>query len=111
MVTWVNKMPLDKKENGLRADRRSHPRYPVAVDLTYELVPEDGAVHANVGRSVNLSSGGLLFDANYPVPEDKQILLSIPWPVTSHNEISNPVRSACSWQNGPDQRETCGCEI
>ena len=51
-----------------RSDRpRLHPRYPIEVDLACRIVKRGRVRHLGRGRTVNISSGGVLF-----LPNDAQ---------------------------------------
>ena len=56
-------------------DRRSHRRYPISVELKYS-----AGVQVGRGRTINLSEGGVLFEADLALPIDLPIELSISWP-------------------------------
>jgi hypothetical protein len=47
-----------------RADPRLHPRYPITLDLKYKLLKGRRVEHLGCGRTLNISSGGVLFEAN-----------------------------------------------
>ena len=47
-----------------RADPRLHPRYPIKLDLQYKLISGGRVQHLGCGRTLNMSSGGILFEAD-----------------------------------------------
>lgn len=47
-----------------RADPRLHPRYPITLDLKYKLLRGRRVEHIGCGRTLNISSGGILFEAD-----------------------------------------------
>lgn len=79
-------MPATKRSGKLNHDRRSHRRYPVIVDIKYSLAPS-GHVQVGRGRTINLSSGGVLFEAEVAIPVNASIELSISWPGRSDFQI------------------------
>ena len=56
-------------------DRRSHRRYPISVELKYSAGGQVGR-----GKTINLSEGGLLFEADVALPTNLLIELWISWP-------------------------------
>ena len=79
-------MPATKRSGKLNHDRRYRRRYPVIVDITYSLAPS-GHVQVGRGRTINLSSGGGLFEAEVAIPVNASIELSISWPGRSDPQI------------------------
>ncbi len=72
---------------GISQERRSARRYPFEVDISYLLHDAVNVPHWGLGRTVNLSSSGLLFRCDCAVPINGKIELAVVWP--------------CSRKNGP----------
>ena len=69
-----------------RTDARLHPRYPIALDLQYKLLNKGRVERFGFGRTVNISSGGVLFEANdiletNDLRDNSGIILKMNWPV------------------------------
>ena len=64
----------------IHGDRRLQRRYPIELDLEFRIVDGDKVVYAGVGKTENLSSGGILFHAAEPVLGGSQVELSVRWP-------------------------------
>jgi c-di-GMP-binding flagellar brake protein YcgR len=64
----------------LSGDRRSNKRYPIRLDVEYKLCSRGRVEHFGVGRTVDFSSGGVLFETFGDVPVAKPIDLAIKWP-------------------------------
>ena len=60
-------------------DRRSGPRHPFEAALQYRLI-RGGMVATGRGKTVNLSSRGVLFLSDKPLAAGMQIELAIAWP-------------------------------
>lgn len=60
-------------------ERRKHARYPILLKLSYRLL--HGLAVDDVGETINLSSGGVLFAAGQALPADAEIVVVINWPV------------------------------
>jgi c-di-GMP-binding flagellar brake protein YcgR len=60
--------------------RRSTGRYPVAADVAYQLGTEARRLGEGCGRSVNISSSGILIATETGLPVGVAIALQIAWP-------------------------------
>ena len=69
----------------INGERRSDRRYDIALDLRWTLHTGRKVVEVGTGTTVDLSSGGILFDAGRPLPVGKKVELSISWPVRVAN--------------------------
>jgi hypothetical protein len=69
----------------IRGDRRKDRRYNLALELRWKLVRRRKVLEAGNGRTLDLSSSGLLFDAGRPLPVGLNVELSISWPALLHN--------------------------
>lgn len=76
-----------KRDQKMNHDRRSHRRYPVSVDLEYSLSSPEGHLRVGRGRTINLSSGGVLFEAEATVPVNTTVEMSISWPLRSEHQV------------------------
>jgi PilZ domain len=63
-------------------DRRVHRRYPVQLDCEYKM---SRGKSAGACRTVNISSGGILLQANGTLRVQEQVDLSIRWPYQLDN--------------------------
>jgi c-di-GMP-binding flagellar brake protein YcgR len=70
-----------------RPERRSHPRYPVVVEVEYSVLRGDEAVKTARGWTVDISSGGVLFEADDVLPEGTRIEFSVAWPARLDNDV------------------------
>ena len=61
------------------SDRRSWPRYPFEAALEYRLI-RGRKVSTGRGKTVNVSSRGVLFQSDKPLAAGAQIELAIAWP-------------------------------
>ena len=79
-------LPEEKKPaEGIHGDRRDDRRYGITLDLRWKLVRRRKVLDTGVGSTVDLSSGGVLFDAGRPLPVGLNVELAIAWPVLLHN--------------------------
>ena len=62
-------------------ERRSSPRYPLESDVGFRLFRGRHLLEHGTGRTLNMSSSGILFDATKPLQVGQRIELAIAWPV------------------------------
>jgi hypothetical protein len=71
--------------DSIAGDRRYDRRYRIDLELRWKLIRRRKVRDAGSGRTLDLSSGGVLFDATRPLPVGMNVELSISWPVLLHN--------------------------
>ncbi len=65
----------------MRSDRRRFGRYPLRLDVQYEILLNAGRVRrTGSGRTLNISRHGMLFESDRPMPERGEIALEVGWP-------------------------------
>lgn len=74
--------PIHQSING---DRRYDRRYGIALELRWRVVRRRKVLESGIGATLDLSSGGVLFDAGRQLPVGVNIELSISWPALLHN--------------------------
>ena len=55
------------------------------MELKWKLIRRRRVLDTGVGHTIDLSSGGILFDAGRKLPEGLNVELSLTWPVLLHN--------------------------
>jgi hypothetical protein len=81
-------MPWPEQNNSteiIGGDRRYDRRYGIALELRWKLVRRRKVLDSGPGRTVDISSGGILFDAGRQLPVGLNVELSIAWPALLHN--------------------------
>jgi hypothetical protein len=74
-----------KEMEGIGGDRRSDRRYQIHLELRWKLIRRRRVLDSGVGHTVDLSSGGILFDPGRQLPVGLNVELAIAWPVLLHN--------------------------
>jgi hypothetical protein len=69
----------------ISGDRRADRRYQIRLDLKWKLIRRRRVLDTGVGHTLDLSSGGVMFDAGRNLPEGLNVELSLTWPVLLHN--------------------------
>jgi hypothetical protein len=77
-----DEVKLTEEING---ERRNDRRYGIRLDLRWKLVRRRRVLDSGVGYTVDLSSGGILFDPGRQLPLGLNVELSISWPVLLGN--------------------------
>ncbi len=87
METLVHMAPLSEKRTmeHISGDRRENRRYELVLELKWKLVRRRKVLESGSGRTLDLSSGGVLFEAGRPLPVGLQVEMSIAWPALLHN--------------------------
>ena len=65
----------------IAGDRRFDRRYPILLDLRWKLIRRKRVLDMGVGATIDLSRGGVRFEAGRPLPEGLNVELAISWPV------------------------------
>ena len=63
-----------------RAEQRAHQRYPIALKVEYKLLKKGRTELVGSGCTLNVSTGGLYFEADTPLPSQGRIDLAMEWP-------------------------------
>jgi hypothetical protein len=74
-----------RSEEGIGGDRRSDRRYDLRLNLRWKLIRRRRILEIGTGRTVDFSSGGVLFETERSMPIGLNVELSIAWPVLLHN--------------------------
>jgi PilZ domain len=81
MTSALRRLPADK------LGRRLNWRYPISLALQYQLLNRGGIFQTGVGRTVNISSSGVLFEADAVLTPGMHIELLVEWPARINNEV------------------------
>jgi hypothetical protein len=73
---WRANMLAETSRGGRRVKRR----YPITLELQYKLLNKDRVEHLGIGRTLNISSGGVLLEVDTILPTAGPIELAIRWP-------------------------------
>ena len=65
----------------IHQDRRDDRRYPIELELRYKVIARSRIQLNGGGRTMNMSSGGVLFGGDQSLPAGAFVELSIHWPV------------------------------
>lgn len=69
-------------------DRRANDRFPIVREVRYKVLNSKGAVEIGTGQTINISSTGVLFKAQSPLPPGKRLEISISWPAQLDGKCS-----------------------
>jgi len=82
-------------ESNLAQERRSKARFPLRLTVRYRIV-SGGPALIGVGRTVNMSSGGLLIASEETeVPTGARLQLTVDWPFLLHGITPLQLIVAC----------------
>ena len=61
-------------------DRRGNSRFPVREEVRYRLISGKSLTAVGVGKTLNISSGGILFTTEEKLPLGKLVEVAVNWP-------------------------------
>ena len=67
---------------GSERDRRANSRFPVREEVRYRVLNAKSLKLFGVGRTLDISSGGILFTTEDKLPIGKLVEVAVNWPVT-----------------------------
>ena len=73
------------QSDSISGDRRRDRRYHLQLELKWKRIRRRRVLDMGIGHTIDISSGGILFDAGRHLPERLNVELSIAWPVLLHN--------------------------
>jgi hypothetical protein len=68
----------------IAGERRQDRRYDLQLDMRWKLIRRRKVLETGTGRTVNVSSGGICFEAERNLPAGLDVELSLSWPVMLH---------------------------
>ncbi|MEQ1948458.1 MAG: PilZ domain-containing protein [Bryobacteraceae bacterium] len=63
-----------------QADRRTTDRFPIEREIRYRVLNKRGGEEAGEGKTINISSSGVLFSSKHLLLSGRRMELSISWP-------------------------------
>src|ERR1035441_8140317 len=72
--------------DAIGGERRQDRRYRLHMEAKWKLIRRRRLLDTGAGRTVDISSGGIRFDAGRRLPEGLNVELAILWPVLLRNE-------------------------
>jgi len=78
MTDWAGEVKDTARISG---ERRNDRRYGIQLDLRWKLIRRRRVLDSGVGHTIDLSSGGILFDSGRQLPVGLNVELAISWPV------------------------------
>ena len=81
---WVE--PQDAPTIG--GNRRGGRRYNLQLEIRWKLMHRRRVLESGAGRTRDLSSGGILFETDRPLPVGARLELAVSWPALLHGEAA-----------------------
>lgn len=63
-----------------KPDQRSRERYPISLELQYKLLRGGRVKQVGTGRTLNISSGGVLIETEDQLPSRGMVEIAMQWP-------------------------------
>jgi c-di-GMP-binding flagellar brake protein YcgR len=71
-----------------KPERRTSNRFPIAEDLSYRIYSTKNSVETGSGKTINMSSGGILFTTEKPLAAGRRMEISVNWPAQLNNRCA-----------------------
>jgi hypothetical protein len=69
-------------------DRRASDRFLIERDLRYKVLTKKSGEESGAGRTINMSSTGILFTAEHMLLPGRRIEISVSWPAQLNNKCA-----------------------
>jgi hypothetical protein len=80
------KMPGNEEvAERIGGERRQDRRYEMHLELRWRLIRRKRLLETGAGRTIDFSSGGVLFECGHDLPIGLNVELSVAWPMKLHN--------------------------
>ena len=77
-----------KTDQNTQADRRHSDRFPIEREVRYRVLSKRSGEEAGEGRTINISSSGVLFTSEHILLPGRRMELSISWPAQLDNKCA-----------------------
>ena len=71
-----------------KSDRRASDRFPIERDVRYKVLSKKTADEIGVGKTVNMSSSGVLFATDQFLVPGRRLELAISWPAQLNSKVA-----------------------
>lgn len=68
------------ENNGSSQERRKSSRFPIEREVRYKTLNQRSEMLAGTGKTLNISSSGVLFTSDHELPPGTRLEVSISWP-------------------------------
>jgi hypothetical protein len=83
-VFLENHISSEPKDSGV--ERRSSDRFPIEREVRYRILNKRNTIEEGTGKTINISSNGVLFTTDQILVPGKRLELSISWPAQLDNK-------------------------
>jgi hypothetical protein len=73
---------------GAQTDRRHSDRFPIEREVRYRVLSKRSAEEAGDGKTINISSSGVLFTSEHLLLPGRRLEISISWPAQLNNQCA-----------------------
>ena len=81
-------MPDVSPQGNAQADRRHSDRFPIQREVRYRVLNKRAGEETGDGKTVNISSSGVLFTSEHILLPGRRLELSISWPAQLNNQCA-----------------------
>lgn len=69
-------------------DRRTADRFPIEREVRYKVLSKRSSEEAGLGKTINMSSSGVLFTSEHLLMPGKRVEVAISWPAQLNNKTA-----------------------
>jgi hypothetical protein len=82
----INDWRLSLHTDTQNKDRRGADRFPIEREVRYKVISKKSADETGTGRTINMSSNGILFTSDHMLLPGRRLELSVSWPAQLNNQ-------------------------
>lgn len=76
------------KSNRDKNDRRAADRFPIERDVKYRVLTRKNGEEAGAGKTINMSSNGVLFTTDQMLLPGRRVEVAISWPAQLNSKVA-----------------------
>jgi hypothetical protein len=75
-------------ESSPRNERRGTSRFPISEDISYKVYGSRNSIETGTGKTINVSSRGVLFTTEKPLHTGKRLEIAMNWPAALNEKCA-----------------------
>jgi hypothetical protein len=88
LLVFLEKQSSTLRPEGATSDRRAADRFPIEREVRYRILNKRSSPEEGTGKTINISSTGVLFTTDQILIPGKRLELSISWPLQLDNKCN-----------------------
>jgi PilZ domain len=88
LLVFLEKQFSTPRPEGVASERRAADRFPIEREVRYRILNKRSSAEEGTGKTINISSTGVLFTTDQILIPGKRLELSISWPLQLDNKCN-----------------------